>query len=138
MKKTLHHTMSIAMALLLMASTISWKVEKHYCMGHVMDVSFFLPAENCGMESSLDANTTEKIKVENSCCDDEVIFIAAQDDLQASANDFTLDHQLFVLAFTYSYNNLFEFGEAHNLLSEYYPPPIIVKDIQLLDNVFLI
>tara|TARA_R110000868_G_scaffold125037_6_gene330451 strand:+ start:26854 stop:27234 length:381 start_codon:yes stop_codon:yes gene_type:complete len=126
------------MAVLLMASTISWKVEKHYCLGHVMDISLFTPAQDCGMGMDIENEASAKVKDENSCCEDEIIFVEGQDKLTNCFNDFNFDQHLFLVAFTCSYYKLFEFEEALSLPNEHYPPPILVKDIILLDEVFLI
>ena len=60
------------MALLVLVSTVSWTVDKHLCMGRVMDISFFADAESCGMEKA--AALMEK-KMENHCCGDETFTI---------------------------------------------------------------
>ena len=66
------------------------------------------------------------------------IFYYGQNDLKTSFNDIKIDQHEFLVAFTYSYFSLFEIRSERSVLSEYYPPPILVKDIQLLDEVFLI
>ena len=43
------------MAVMLLLSTTSWTVGKHYCMGLLVDISLFAQAENCGMEMSLES-----------------------------------------------------------------------------------
>lgn len=138
MRKKLHRIFSAFMALLLLASTISWTVEKHYCMGHLMDMSFFAEAEDCGMIMPSSENSSTAITDDDSCCKDERIVVEGQDDLQLSFENVTVEQQLFLLAFTYSYFNLVEISSERPLLNEYYPPPLLIKDIQLLDEVFLI
>ncbi|WP_235856455.1 HYC_CC_PP family protein [Flagellimonas oceanensis] len=41
MKQFFHQIVSSLMALLVLASTVSWTVDKHICMGRVMDISLF-------------------------------------------------------------------------------------------------
>ncbi len=122
------------MALLLLVSTTSWKVEKHYCMDVLIDIAFFTPAENCGMDSSLQA---ERI-VKQSCCDDEVIVVEGIDDVKPAGDDFELQQQFFLIAYSYSYLGLFQVEETENIPHKNYSPPRLVKDIQLLDDVFII
>ena len=138
MKKRLHRVFSCLMAFLLLASTTSWTIGKHYCMGHLVDVSLFEEAEDCGMAMTTSESDNLLISDENSCCNDELIVVEGQDDLQLSFENISVDQQLFLVAFTYSYFNLVEISSERPLLNEYYPPPLIVKDIQLLDEVFLI
>ena len=130
--------LSIAMAFLLLASTTSWTVGKHYCMGHLMDVSFFAHAEDCGMDMMVSDEDISPMEGQDSCCNDEIIVVDGQNDLKISFNDIKIDQHEFLVAFTYSYFSLFEIRSERSVLSEYYPPPILVKDIQLLDKVFLI
>ncbi len=127
---------SIAMAFLLLLSTTSWKVEKHFCMGHLVTIAFFTDADTCGMNMVDDSEKIDATK--NDCCDDEVAFIVGQNHLKLSFDDFNLNAQHFFIAFTETYANLFQPLKLQPTLSEYYPPPILVKDIQLLDQVFLI
>lgn len=137
MKERLHRYFSCLMALILLIYTTSWKVEKHYCMGHLVDVAFFIDAQDCGMDmasESESANTIDK----KSCCDDEVIAFEGQNDIKPSFSDINLEHQVFLVAYSFSYIGLFEPIEAHNTAYKEYIPPKIVKNIQLLDDVFLI
>ena len=139
MKEGIRKIVSIAMTLLLLASTTSWMVGKHYCMGHLMDVSFFAHAEDCGMNMMVSDEDASLMEAQNSCCNNEIIVVEGQDDLKISFNDIRFDQHEFLAAFTFSYLNLFEIcSERLSVPFEHYPPPILVKDIQLLDGVFLI
>ena len=126
------------MALLLLLSTTSWKVEKHYCMGHLVDVALFTDVEVCGMNMSIASKTQELNAEKSSCCDDQVIFIEGQDDLKISLDNIDIKKQFFFQVFTFGYDHLFQIVEEKPLAREQYPPPLLVKNIQLLDQVFLI
>lgn len=126
------------MALLLLLSTVSWKVEKHYCMGRLMDVALFTDAESCGMDMSMGIMEENVNETKNSCCDDEVVFVEGQDDLKLSFNDLDIVQQSFLFAFTYTYLSCLQDLRQQPVPHEHYPPPILVQDIQLLDEVFRI
>lgn len=126
------------MAILLLLSTTSWKVEKHYCMGRLMDMALFVDVDDCGMNMASDMDRPNLDDTKNSCCDDEVIFISGQDDLKMSFEDMSFDQQFFLVTLIHSYSDLFRATEQLSVPNEYYPPPLLVKDIQLLDEVFLI
>ncbi|MCB0372998.1 MAG: hypothetical protein KDD31_08320 [Muricauda sp.] len=116
------------MAILVLASTVSWTVDKHICMGRVMDISLFSHADDCGMSMDM----------EKSCCDDESFTVQGQHDLKMSFDDFSLDQQVFIVSFVQTYFHLMEEAtEEPNSFSEYNPPPLI-RDIQVLDQTFLI
>lgn len=124
------------MALMLLLSTVSWTIEKHTCMGRVMDVALFEKAQDCGMGAAMEA--MEDDSLENHCCAEETLTLQGQDDLKISFNDISLDQQVFLVVFTHTYAGLFTSIEQQIGTNEYYPPPLLVKDIQLLDESFLI
>jgi hypothetical protein len=140
MKDAFHKIVSITMAMLLLLSTISWKVEKHYCMGRLVDVALFVDVESCDMGMFMadykDYDTASEI--ENSCCDDEVILVEGQDDFKISFNDLNIEQQVFLIAFEQLSSDLIQGIESLPVPSEQYPPPRLIKNIQLLDEVFLI
>ena len=136
MKAVLHKTFSWVMACLLLASTTSWTVGKHYCMGHLVDISLFAHADDCGMDMSEGAPSDGED--ESSCCDDELMVVQGQDNLTHTFNDLDVDQQLFLVAYAHYYINLFDVQEQRPVPHEQYSPPLLVKDIQLLDEVFLI
>ncbi|WP_242527906.1 HYC_CC_PP family protein [Allomuricauda sp. CAU 1633] len=128
MKQIFHQIVSSLMALLVLASTVSWTVDKHICMGRVMDISLFSHADDCGMDMDM----------EKSCCDDESFTVQGQDDLKISFEKFDLDQQVFLVSFVQTYFQLFEIdSEEPHAFNEYNPPPLI-RDVQVLDQTFLI
>ncbi|TAI48230.1 hypothetical protein EW142_15535 [Flagellimonas allohymeniacidonis] len=124
------------MALTVMLSTISWTVDKHLCMGRVMDVSLFVEAEDCGMADALSNSGQDSMM--NHCCDDESFTLSGQEDLTLTWLDFDLDQQVFLFAFSHSYLDLYSPQVEPPAPHEEYPPPLLVKDIHILDQVFLI
>lgn len=137
MKEKLHRYFSCLMAIIILLSTTSWKVEKHYCMGHLVDVAFFVDAQDCGMDMS--SNSKEIAKVQKkSCCEDELIAFEGQNNVKPSFNDFDLEHQRFLVSYIQSFIGLFVSYTEKNQPYAKYIPPKIIEDIQLLDNVFLI
>jgi len=126
----------MAMALLLLASTITWKVEKHYCMGRVMDIAFFHEVSKCGMDIFNDVESSDLSTMH--CCDDKVILVEGQDEMQSFVLDYTLDIQFFVYSYAVSYLDLFAINVSQLIPHQEYPPPILIEDITVLDQVFLI
>ncbi|GMN09965.1 hypothetical protein MTsPCn9_20080 [Croceitalea sp. MTPC9] len=136
MNKVFQKIISGLMALMLLLSTVSWTVDKHLCMGRVIDVAFFTKANDCGMEAAM--AVLEDVTIKNHCCDDETFIIEGQDDLKLSFNDFDFEQQVFLTAFTTSFLELHA-GSIENIVpNEYYPPPLILKDRVVLHEVFLI
>ncbi|EAR00545.1 HYC_CC_PP family protein [Maribacter sp. HTCC2170] len=138
MKAFLQKFVAFSMALLLLASTTSWKVEKHFCMGHLIDVAFFLDVEDCGMSTDLMKTDDSAAQIESSCCSEDVIFVGGQDDLTLTFDSLDLEQQSFLVVYVQSYIGMFAGTTIRITPHEHYPPPILVKDLQLLDQVFLI
>ena len=137
MKEVFHKVFAFTMAILLFASTLSWTVGKHYCMGRLMNVSLFEHAEDCGMDMG-EMSETAFSDENKSCCNDELVVIEGQDDLKLSFEVISIDKQQFLAAYSLSYIYLLE-GFVEQPVSQYhYTPPLLVKDIQLLDEVYLI
>lgn len=138
MKAAFRNIVSFSMAILVLASTTSFTVDKHFCGKMLMDLAIFSEAESCGMEmhSHSDGDSCS-IKVDP-CCSDQTTSVDGQDELKISFGSLNFDQQLFLNSFTYSYLNLFEGLPQQVVPFKYYTPPILVTDIQILDQVFLI
>jgi len=84
--------------------------------------------------SSTNKNDLEK----DSCCKDVEKLVKGQDDLKLDFTNLDQHQQVFIASFIYSYINLFESIDKENIPFKDYSPPLIVKDIQVLDESFLI
>ncbi|WP_190808918.1 hypothetical protein [Flagellimonas sp. S3867] len=123
------------LALLVLLSTVSWTVDKHLCMGKVVDVAFFANAKTCGMEADSNSMDTE---FEKSCCDEVSFTMQGQEDLKTSFFDLDLKQQVFLVGYTYSYINLFQDVDTVTTSFLGHPPPLLNKDYQVLYETFLI
>lgn len=135
MKSLTHKIVSPFLALLVLLSTVSWTVDKHLCMGRVMDTSFFLPANDCGMEMAMKVLDKEG---ENHCCDDESFTIEGQDDLKLSWEQLSIEAQVFVVSFVQSSFQVNLLPKKNTVPEQIHPPPLIQEDLNLLYEVFLI
>lgn len=136
MKNVLHKIGSGAMALLLMLSTVSFTVEKHYCGDRLVDVAVFSDVNKCGMETT---ETEQATITKKSCCKDLIDIIEGQDQLTIKTfDDLDIDQQQFLLSYIHSFERLYTSLPKQSIPNFYYPPPEIVRDIHVLDEVFLI
>ncbi|MBT8304642.1 MAG: hypothetical protein KJP09_09250 [Bacteroidia bacterium] len=126
----LHRSLSVALALFVMMSTLSFAFEKHFCGNKLVDVALFTEAKGCGME--IPSNT------ENTCCKDEVDLVKGQDQLKLNFQDFDLELQQFVATFIYTYINLFEGLQEQVIPFKEYSPPNLHYDRQVLFETYLI
>ena len=125
---------SSSLALLVLMSTFSFTVDKHFCGSMLVDKAVFSKADTCGMEMASEANDLAK----DSCCTNEKVAVEGQDELKVSFESLDLEQQVFLASFTWSYLNLFEGLPTQIIPFKDYSPPLLVSDIQLLDRVFLI
>lgn len=131
-KQFLHKVFSTLLAFLVLLSTVSFTIEKHFCGDILVDVSLFSEAEKCGME-------TLEIQMKKTCCKYEVDVVKGQDELKFSSfDDLEFEHQQFLASFVYSYINLFEGLPNQIIPHKDYSPPNLVADIQVLNGTFLI
>lgn len=132
MKKTVCNITACALTLLVLLSTFSFTVKKHYCGDFLVDVSFSGDADSCGMNM-------KKISTKKNCCKDEIHHLQGQDELQKHTIDnFDVSQQQFVIAFYISYKDLFLKKESQKNKYTFFYPPDIPKNYQVLYQSFLI
>ena len=125
------------MAVVVLCSTLSFGVHKHFCGPFLKDVSMIVPSHGCGMEAR-DAEDNCSISLEKSCCNDIVELVKGPDDLKQSLQDFDLDHQQFITLFIHSYFYSITGGDRLDTSFIDYSPPLVTRDIPVLHQSFLI
>lgn len=133
MKQELTKISSVVLAFLVLFSTFSFTVEKHFCGDFLIDVSFIGNVETCCVQKDLLTFAKKK------CCTDEVIQFTGQDQLQQiSFDNFDTKKHQFVAFFILSYQNI----SIQKCLEKYYlddfSPPDSRKNYQILYQTFLI
>lgn len=136
-KLVLHKIISLTFIVLVLFSTASLTVEKHFCGDNLIDLSLFSSTEKCGgdvQQSSEDHEVLEK-----SCCKDVVELISTQNQLDTnSKNDFSQFQKQFAAVFVYTYAGLFEEKASTQNSFLNYNAPRLVYDLNILEQVFLI
>lgn len=137
MKLIFQKVFSITMALFLVASTVSWTIGMHFCGKSLVDIAFFDHAKICGMDQSSNTNSETAEWGNMSCCAHELAVIVGQDDVTTVHFDSSIVQQF---CYTSLYASYALFIGADELVTSYnkYSPPTLVRDLQLLDRVFLI
>ena len=135
MKKVLHNILSVFLAIVVLFSTMSFTVNMHYCGRTLVDISIFKEAKTCEMEMPNQSNAFTKKK---GCCTDKQVNFEGQDDLKITWDTFAAEQQLFIASFYFSYINIFEELQEHNVPFKEYPPPLLVKNIYMVHETYLI
>jgi len=137
MKEIIQKILSLLMAFVVLLSTMSFTIGKHYCGDTLVSTAVFKEAKTCGME--MESPSTEGCSItKKNCCTNEQIIVEGQDELSISFDSLSLDQQLFIASFIYSYSALFIDSEEEATSYSIYRPPILVKTIHKLDEVYLI
>lgn len=129
---------SFSLALLVLFSTMSFTVGMHYCGKTLIDFSLFDEVDTCGMETMQVPDDSDCSFVVDDCCKDENLIVEGQDNIKVSFDNLGFQQQVFVVAYTYSFLSLVA-GDIENIVPfRYYEPPLLVRDIHVLDETFLI
>ncbi|RRQ49474.1 hypothetical protein DZC72_02360 [Maribacter algicola] len=140
MKDVFHKIVSITMALLVLFTTTSFSVDMHYCGDHLMDFSLSGDVERCMMQPQISHKMANcaMVEMKMDCCSDVELSAVGQDDLQISFNQLSFDKQLFITSFLDTYSCLFETRHQEKVHFKDYSPPPLIRDVQVLDQTFLI
>lgn len=137
MKAWFHKITALFMTLVVLLSTMSFTINRHYCGDTLVETALFHQVEGCGME--MDNPATESCAItKKSCCDEDQLTLQGQDELQLTVDKISLEQQVFIASFVYTYNQLFEGVDQNNTSFQDYKPPRVVKQIFKIDETYLI
>ncbi len=139
MKEFSHKILAILMSFVVLFSTTSFAITKHFCGDTLVNTAVFSKATSCGMETeNISSSSDDCSSLSIDCCNDQQIVKNAQDELQPSVDQISFDQKVFIASFIYSYINLFE-GLDKNVSSfEEYAPPVVTNQIYKIDESYLI
>ena len=130
------------MAVLVLISTLSVSIGKHYCGEHLVDVAIFAEAEKCDMEVAdmgLHSTDEQTVLTAQSCCKDVIDLVEGQDELSLEkTKELNSNQKVFLFSFAYVFSGLLELEPQKDVSFQHYSPPTYSKDIQVLNQVFLI
>ncbi|MBA10835.1 MAG: hypothetical protein CMC73_06490 [Flavobacteriaceae bacterium] len=135
-KHFLHKMFSVFLALIVLSSTMSFTIEKHFCGDKLIDVALFSELNKCNMDSS-SIDLEEFVK--KMCCKDEVNIVTGQDELlMHDFDDLSMDIQTALFEVTQSINHLVSVELlSKKSFNDYSPPKLIVNRLIVNQN-FLI
>ena len=118
MKRFFQKISSLLLASLVLISTFSFTVEKHYCGRFLVDVSVYSKAKDCGMDMMDHDDSSDDHVKKKSCCKDEIVVLEGQDELKVSFDQLEFSDQLFITSFFYSFADLFLFAKERSIYSK--------------------
>ncbi len=125
------------MAFVVLLSTMSFTVNMHYCGDELVETVIFHKAEGCGMEME-NPSTKGCAIIKKKCCNDQQIAVDGQNELHTQVDAVSLEQQVFLASFIYTYTNLFEALEENVSPYAVYEPPLVINQIFKIDESYLI
>jgi hypothetical protein len=138
MKAHLHKISAVFMSAIVLLSTLSFTVDKHFCGDFLVDVAVFKSAKSCGMEKAVTTDDCGDSMSRKSCCSDEQVVFDSDQDRKESVKELSLEQQYFVVSFISTYQSALNAPAAKAETPVVRPPPLVVKDYQILYETFLI
>jgi hypothetical protein len=129
--------MSFVMAFVVLFSTLSFAVNMHYCGDTLVETAMFHKAKGCGMEMQKPSADGCAITKKN-CCDEKQLVVDGQDELQLQVDTISLEQQVFIGSFVYTYMDLFESLDKNVPTYKEYKPPLVVRQLYKIDETYLI
>jgi len=126
------------MTFVVLFSTMSFTIDMHYCGNTLVDIAIFKQAKTCEMKMQKSSSNSECSITKKDCCNDEQVVFEGQDELNISLDKLTLSQKIFTSSIAYSSIHGFEALEEKPNLNNEYPPPLFVKNIYKLHEVYLI
>lgn len=128
------------MALLVLLSTLSFSVDMHFCGDHLVDFSLFEEVEGCAMKAkpAITSSSCETMQKDMDCCSDVEFVVEGQQDLKLSFDQLSFEQQVFLTSFVYSAVSLYESAAESTVRYKDYAPPPLIRNVQILDQTFLI
>ena len=129
------------LALLLLFSSTSFSVSKHFCGGEVISISYYLAAEGCGMEAQKDicpADSQISQVSKKSCCSEETKVLQGSDFLEKTTKITPSKRVQFFVEYPCTELSTLLSATANSYqASVYRPPPLFTERIVLYES-FLI
>ena len=135
MKKVLFKITATLLSLVVLLSSMSFTIDKHYCGDTLVDVSYFGEADGCCDKMEMIEKQQEKKK---SCCKNETEFIVSTTFDKEKVLVLSPKDVQFLVFHLYSYINLYQEVALEKEFYKDFSPPDLVQDIQVLHETFLI
>ena len=133
--------MAISFALILLVSNMGFAMAVHYCGGLAVESQLMVghyPLD-CGMpDMDMEDEPIKDIQLNpQDCCDNQYQFLDVDDDFLSAHLSLSFNVDLFI-TFIHTWLNVVLLSEADKPQYASYSPPLLLRDIPVLHQVFLI
>lgn len=133
--------LTLSLALLVVFSSLGITITRHLCAGEVMSLAVFSHSAACEMDQQKEKlPPCHQPAADEDCCQDQTIVLEVEDQktLSSSAFQLSVPDMTFVAAFSAVWTSLFDFyAPAYTHVPDY-SPPVIIQDIPVLVQSFLL
>lgn len=136
MKKLVTKILATFLSLIVLMSSMSFTIDKHFCGETLVDISYFGKAEDCGMKMNISSEMRSMKK--KKCCKNVTEFIEFDAFDQEKVQTISTHDIEFLVFHIYSYLNLYQDLKLDKEFYKDFSPPDIPKNIQVLHETFLI
>lgn len=137
MRKAIKKISAFILSFVVLLSSMSFAIDKHYCGGELMDISYFGEANGCDMDHNEGVASYQTIK-KNSCCVNEIQIIESTTFDKEKLTKVTQKNIEFAFIYAYSYIDVFNEVLLNKEWYKDFSPPDIEEDKQVLLQSFLI
>ena len=148
--KSTYRFIALFMAFLMFFTSAGFAMDMHFCQGKLKSVSFFGKAQTChDMADNTMKNCPHHKKMmaekkgcseDKNCCSNKTVHFQSDQDQQVQNFDFVVSKQLqqFVIAYVAVFIAN-DFNIEHEAIPfAHYKPPLIQRDIPILNQSFLL
>ncbi|GGF74879.1 HYC_CC_PP family protein [Wenyingzhuangia marina] len=136
MKNSFHKYMAVVLALIVVFSTVSVTLTMHFCGEKISDVTVLQNVKTCCADTHKSDGITQVSK--KTCCSDVKITKDSQTEIQTQNTALSIHQKVFFTSFVTAYLSLFGDETKQDVTFLDYSPPLVVKPIYKLDEVYLI
>ncbi|WP_373056426.1 hypothetical protein [Zunongwangia sp. H14] len=128
-----------SLGFLVVFSTLSFSVNRHYCGELLIDSAIFQKTKSCCFENSIDSEN-EKLQANNTCCTDNQVLIEGQNELKNSFPSFLSFPSFPVIAYPSEFNLILvlNFEDVESSMPITHPLPALKNRLYIFFDTLLI
>ncbi len=135
MRKLFTKITATILSLIVLMSSMSFTIDKHYCGETLVDISYFGQADDCGMKMNMNS---ESPKMKKKCCKNVTEFVEFDAFDKEKVLTLTPKELQFLVFHVHSYLTLYEDVKLDKEFYKDFSPSDVVQDIHVLNETFLI
>lgn len=133
--------LSISLCFILLFSNLGLAMATHYCGGQAVKTGLTIGHGHldCGMpDMDMDSEESKQGINANNCCENQYQFLEVEDDYRSSLVQITFNPDFAFLVFAHSLFSVELAQKSSKVKYSHYSPPLLLRDIPVLNQIFII